>query len=193
MEDKNKIKKLNIPENLPEVPRDETGSIDLEQIAIGKDEKNNHIVPDNVFEAFYKELPSGTINESKSKRATPTGGYIKIFGSDPEADRAIQKKGAETVNAARAHRRTIKEILEDLSRKTVTAEEAEEYGIAEGTTLLEAVNLAQVRRAMKGDTKAAEYVRDTIGEKPSENINANINQVTPEQLELLEEFKKIRE
>lgn len=34
----------------------------------------------------------------------------------------------------------------------------------------EAIMIAQVQKAMKGDTKAAEYVRDTIGQKPVDNV-----------------------
>ena len=55
MEDKNKIKKLNIPAaDLPEVPRDENGKIDLDKIAIGKNEKEKYIVPDEILKAYYK-------------------------------------------------------------------------------------------------------------------------------------------
>jgi hypothetical protein len=39
----------------------------------------------------------------------------------------------------------------------------------------EAILIAQAQKAMKGDTKAAEYVRDTIGQKPGENIEMNMN------------------
>lgn len=39
----------------------------------------------------------------------------------------------------------------------------------------EAILIAQVQKAMKGDTKAAEYVRDTIGQKPGESIEMNMN------------------
>lgn len=37
----------------------------------------------------------------------------------------------------------------------------------------EAILIAQVQKAMKGDTRAAEYVRDMIGEKPVENVNVS--------------------
>lgn len=37
----------------------------------------------------------------------------------------------------------------------------------------EAILIAQVQKAMKGDTRAFEMIRDTIGEKPVENINVN--------------------
>lgn len=168
--------------DLPEVPRDEAGKIIIEQIATGKDDKGRWIVPDNIFDTFYTELPEGTGNESKTFKAY-NGGKLKTLTSE---DAYIQRMGAIASNAKQAQRRSIREILEDLSKKTVTAAEAEEYGLKEGTTLLEAANLAQIRRAMKGDTKAAEYVRDTLGEKPSEKLDANITALTTEDKELLQ-------
>ena len=186
----NKDKLNKAVESLPEVPRKEDGTIDIEAITLETDEKNNRIIPDEIFNAYYKELPEKVINKSKTWRTTPTGGKIKIFGGDPEADREIQRAGAETVNAAKAQRRSIREILETLSRKTITAEEAEIYGIEEGTTLLEAANLAQVRRAMKGDTKAAEYIRDTLGEKPTDKISAEVTALTQEDKEMLERISR---
>ena len=193
MEDlKINIDKLNdgIKNDLPEVKRTETGEIDLEAITISTDEKGNRILPDEIFNAYYKELPTGIINDSGTWRTTPTGGKIKIFGGDPEGDKEIQDKGREANASAWVQRRSIKEILEELSSKTVTAEEAEEYGLEEGTTLLEAGNLAQIRRAMRGDTKAMEYVRDTLGEKPTDKISAEVTALTPEDKELLERVSK---
>lgn len=187
MEDlKNLENKLNTAgADLPEVPRTETGALDLEAIATGTDEKGNMIVPDEIMDKYYKELPAGTVNQSKTWRAS-CNGKLKILGGDPENDKRIHKAGGEAIQATLKQRRSIKEILEDLSRNTVTAAEAEEYGIKEGTTLLEAANLAQIRRAMKGDTKAAEYVRDTLGEKPTEKLDASITALTPEDKELLQ-------
>lgn len=39
----------------------------------------------------------------------------------------------------------------------------------------EAILIAQVQKAMKGDTRAAEYVRDTIGQKPTDSVDMNMN------------------
>ena len=174
---------ISAAQDLPEVPRDEAGKILIEKIAIGKDGKG-YIIPDKFFDAYLKELPPGTTNESQSFRAY-NGGKLARLENDPEEASKRGKVGAPASNNAQATRRSIREILEELSKNTVTAEEAEEYGIKEGTTLLEAANLAQIRRAMKGDTKAAEYVRDTLGEKPSEKIDASIMNVTPEDQELI--------
>ena len=181
--DNDKLNKA-IEKTLPEVPRKEDNTIDLEAITIEIDEKQNRIIPDEIFNAYYKELPNKVINKSKSWR-TANGGKIKILGSDP-ADSYIHRLGANASNATQAQRRSIKDILEELSKKTVTAEEAEEYGLIEGTTLLEAANLAQLRRAMRGDTKAAEYIRDTLGEKPTEKISAEVETITPEDRKQIE-------
>lgn len=185
MEEKT-IKKLNIPAaDLPEVPRKEDNSIDLEAITIEIDEKNNKIIPDDIFNAYYRELPNGVINASRSWR-TASGGKLKILGGDPEGDKAIHEAGGKALQATLEQRRSIKEILEELSRRTVTAEEAEEYSMEEGTSLLEAANLAQIRRAMRGDTKAAEYIRDTLGEKPVDKIAAEVETITAEDRERIE-------
>ena len=38
------------------------------------------------------------------------------------------------------------------------------------TTVKNAITKAAVQKALKGDLRAQEFIRDTIGEKPSENI-----------------------
>ena len=184
MED-NKLKKLNIPTaDLPEVPRTEDGKIDVEKIAIGKDEKG-YIIPDIIFDSYLKELPPGTTNESQSYRAY-NGGKLARLENDPEEASKRGKVGGPASQDTQQTRRSIREILEELSRRTVTAEEAEEYSMEEGTSLLEAANLAQIRRAMKGDTKAAEYIRDTLGEKPVDKIAAEVETITAEDRERIE-------
>ena len=58
-------------------------------------------------------------------------------------------------------------------------------------TLIEAMSLAVFNRAMKGDIRAIEFVRDTIGEKPATNIQVtnekttNLSQITDAQLQAL--------
>jgi hypothetical protein len=182
--DNNKLNKSLEAGKLPEVPRDETGKIKIEEIATGKDEKG-YIIPDEIFNAYLKELPPGTTNETGNYRAY-NGGKLARLENDPEEASKRGTAGANASNTTQAARRSIKEILEELSRRTVTAEEAEEYGMEEGTSLLEAASLAQFRRAMKGDTKAAEYVRDTLGEKPADKISAEIETITPEDRKQIE-------
>ena len=55
---------------------------------------------------------------------------------------------------------------------------------AEGT-VLERIVAAQVERALKGDTRAFEVLRDTSGEKPTDKVEAS---VTDEKTQLMREY-----
>ena len=91
-------------------------------------------------------------------------------------------------------RRTIQETVKIMLAQKASPEEIEAYNLPEGATKQDAITAAMFSRVIEQrDVQAFNSLRDTAGEKPSENINANVNQVTPEQLELLEEFKRIRE
>lgn len=54
-----------------------------------------------------------------------------------------------------------------------------------GSSVLEEIIAAQLKRAMTGDTRAFEALRDTSGEKPTDKVEAN---VTNENAELLKEY-----
>lgn len=47
-----------------------------------------------------------------------------------------------------------------------------------------AMNLAVVWRAMHGDVEAVRYIRDTLGEKPSESINLGVFDTPVKSLDL---------
>jgi len=192
MEDKT-IKKLNIPAaDLPEVKRTPTGEIDLEAIVIGTDEKGNKIVPDEILDCYYKELPAGIINKSKTWR-TSNGGKIKIFGGDPEADKAIHQKGAATSNAAQAQRRTFKDTIDYMLRQKARKEAIEELELKEDATNLDMIIASALRQAARGNTKAYEFLRDTAGEKPTEKIAAEVETITAEDRARIEKILKRQE
>lgn len=54
-----------------------------------------------------------------------------------------------------------------------------------GNSVLVDMIAAQVKKALKGDTRAFEVIRDTSGEKPAEKVEA---QVKNDNAELLKEF-----
>ena len=176
--------------SLPEVPRTIEGKIDLEAITIEVDEKNNKIIPDEIFDSYYRELPSGIINKSKTWR-TSNGGKIKIFGGDPEADKIIHQKGAATSNAAQAQRRSYRESVEFWNSKKVPKFmiEATEgrFEIPEDMSMQDAQVLAQQYKAIvREDTNAAQFLRDTAGEKPTDKIAAEVETITPEDRKQIE-------
>lgn len=171
--------------DLPEVPRKVDGSIDLEAITIEIDEKENRIIPDEIFDCYYKELPNKVINKSRSWR-TASGGKLKILGGDPENDKAIHEAGGKALQATLEHRRSCKDILEQLAVKKADIEELERLGMEEGANNLEAASYAAVLKAIRGDIKALEYIRDTLGEKPTEKISAEVETITPEDRKQIE-------
>ena len=73
-------------------------------------------------------------------------------------------KGGKASGEARRRKRDIKMALEALLEK--------DYKTAEGLTLsgAEAIALKQMEKALRGDTKAFEVVRDSSGQKPIEKI-----------------------
>ena len=182
MEDKT-IKKLNISAaDLPEVPRKEDGTIDLDKIVIGKDEKDRLIVPDEIFDNYYKELPDGTTNQSKTFKAY-NGGKIKTLTSE---DARIQRMGALASNAKQAQRRSYAEAIDDLLRKKASKSAIEEYELEPNATNLDMVLAAALRQAERGNIKATEFLRDTVGEKPVDKIAAEVETITAEDRERIE-------
>jgi hypothetical protein len=153
-----------------------------ETYTTGKGEtKERYIVPDNIFNEHLKELPNGTINESGTFRAS-CGGKLGIFGADPEADREIQRAGANALNAARTQRRTFKEeadiLLANIDKQT-------------GKTGLENITLAMYERALTGDVKAYTALRDTAGEKPADTLDVNADIMTEADKAFLQMMKDL--
>lgn len=69
-------------------------------------------------------------------------------------------------------RKTLKEMLEILLDKEITNNKGET------ATTLEAISVSLIKKAMSGDVRAFEVLRDTIGQKPTDKVeqtNTNIN------------------
>lgn len=108
---------------------------------------------------------------------------LKPFTSDQSRAEAKKngKKGGIASGKARREKKAFKETLEILL--SMSMENGEEVSVEDITSfkgidgknisVQEAILIAQVQRAMKGDTKAAEYLRDTIGQKPTDKIETD--------------------
>ena len=70
-----------------------------------------------------------------------------------------------------------RDILRDLMRTDCADEAVAEALISAGMepSIANAINFAVLRRAQTGDIEAARYVRDTIGEKPTETTALQIS------------------
>ena len=173
--DKNKLNKsIDQAANLPEVPRTIEGKIDLEAIAIGKNEKENFIVPDEILKAYYKELPNGTVNQSGTFTAYNKG-LLRSLDND------IRRKGGEALQAELKQRRTIQETVKIMLAQKATPEELEAYNLPAGATKQDAMTAAMLARVIEQkDVAAFNSLRDTAGEKPTDRISAEVETITAE-------------
>ena len=94
------------------------------------------------------------------------------------------KRGGIASGEARRRKRDIRKALEALLEKDITAKNGEIMSTAE------AIALKQIEKALKGDTKAFEVVRDTAGQKPVEKVeHLGLDDAKNDLKELLEQRK----
>ena len=84
-----------------------------------------------------------------------TENLVSLADRTTEEQRAIASAGGKASGEARRKRKTLKEELLLI--------------LSEGETQ-QSVTLALVEKAISGDTKAFEVIRDTIGEKPIDKV-----------------------
>ncbi len=90
----------------------------------------------------------------------------------------IARKGQKASTAVKRRRKTFREIFESILTQDVPAnldlgamaDIIREQYKDKGITYDDAMGLAMTIKAVQGDTKAFEVVRDTIGQKPSDRV-----------------------
>ena len=113
---------------------------------------------------------------------SPVNGAILPEGrpfTPGEAQREISSRGGK---AAAAKNRAKKALRDELIALLMVETESKD---GKKHTTQEAISVALIRKAMNGDTKAFEIIRDTIGEKPVENVK-----VTSADNGVLDEIKR---
>lgn len=89
-------------------------------------------------------------------------------------------KGGKAAAPELAKRRTIRAELEDMLVKHPVNKEGKESPLTFQAAMIAAI----MKKALNGDTKAFEIIRDTIGEKPAEKVMlAEIDQKTIDEVE----------
>lgn len=96
---------------------------------------------------------------------------IPLSKRSKKAQREIQEKGRQANKMKIQQRKTLAEELMAL--------------LSVGDTQ-EKMSLAQIQKALKGDAKAFELIRDTIGQKPTEKHEVEGNQTLEISLKVVE-------
>ena len=96
---------------------------------------------------------------------------LKPFSELTEKEqREIRRKGGVASAKKRREKKTFKELLKI----------ALEMSTKSGNTNAEEIVASMIRKAQSGDVKAFEAIRDTIGEKPKDEVDLTTQEKTPE-------------
>ena len=101
----------------------------------------------------------------------------------PEQRRENGRKGGIASGEAKRKKKAMRERLEILlslpmkSGKEADIEAIKNWAALKGKniTVQDAMMIAQIQKALKGDTTAAAFVRDTAGQKPVDNVDMTMN------------------
>ena len=109
---------------------------------------------------------------------------LKPFTSDQDREKAAEngRKGGKASGEAKRRKKEMRERLELLlsmpigNGKGAEIEKIKSFGAIKGKniTVEDAILIAITQKAMKGDIPAGTFIRDTVGEKPTENKNVTI-------------------
>lgn len=113
---------------------------------------------------------------------------LKPFSERTESEqRKIRSKGGKKSGEVRRAKKTMREILDYLLEKEITNNKGEK------ATTKEAILVAAIKKAIAGDIKALQFIRDTIGEMPVvkqevENKGINIVVADKQHKKMLEDL-----
>jgi hypothetical protein len=128
-----------------------------------RDEKGRALVSAEFFDEYFDLLPVGTFTTDRRMCKGRNGQRMKPFVKGEVTE--IQRMGGKATMAAAKERRTFRDaILVALDSKNPKT----------GKTIREEVVEALVEKAMDGCVGAFEALRDTAGEKPTEQVNMDI-------------------
>lgn len=92
-----------------------------------------------------------------------------------EQAREMGRRGGIASGKAKRERKQMREVAQALLDLPVEQGRAEGYkslaeGVRRNVTVSERIVMAAVREALDGNVRAAEFVRDTAGERPTETV-----------------------
>ena len=89
---------------------------------------------------------------------------LKMYKAGESRARENGRKGAKASLEAKKRKKDLKACIEALLESEVKGKDGQMYSGAE------AISIKQFEKALKGDAKAFELLRDTSGQKPIEKI-----------------------
>lgn len=127
-----------------------------------RNEKGQPIISDEDFTDNIKDLPKGT--RSEDGRYANEGGYLRPgIKGDPKTYENCAKGGQAAAENWKRRKTFAESITILLNQKC-----------DDGQTMQDKIVAAMAMKATDGCVGAAEFLRDTVGEKPTENMNVDV-------------------
>ena len=141
--------------------------------------------------SLYQKIMDGEIEpegEQKGWKNIQTGqtehNFAVLNRENPERAREISRKGGQAVQKMYGEKKTAKQALENILTLKINDQIIDkadlEPEIAErlkrsnpDATIYDLIQIVAAGRAVGGNIKAAEYIRDTYGDKPTEKIDVS--------------------
>lgn len=128
-----------------------------------RNDKGQPVISDEDFMDNLNQLPRGT--RSESGLYAKDNGYVRPLEKGTQRTKELASKAGLKSSEVNRERRKIAETI-DIFLKTVDKET--------GKTMQEKIVEAMGLKAMDGCVGAAEFIRDTVGEKPSDNVSLDV-------------------
>jgi hypothetical protein len=141
-----------------------------------RNDKGQPIIPDDIFMDNLRNLPTGT--RSDDGKYAKDGGYLNPPKKGSERAVMIGKMGGEKTAETYARRKSFRESITVLLNQKCE----------DGETLQDKIVAAMANKAMEGCVGAFEALRDTVGEKPSDQVSLDV--MTDGDKQLMEILKK---
>ena len=141
-----------------------------------RNDKGQPVISDEDFMDNLKDLPNETRSESGLYACQ--GGYVKPLEKGTQRTKEITSKAGKAAQAANAERRKIAETIDIFLKRT------DENGVTMQEKIVEAMGL----KAMDGCVGAFEALRDTVGEKPTDQVSLDV--MTEGDKKLMEKLMK---
>jgi hypothetical protein len=111
----------------------------------------------------------------------PRGNKENLKAPSTEEARVRGRKGGKASGKARRKKKEMRELFQDLldmpmrAGKLSDAKTLEGLNAAKNLTVGQKMALAVLTQALDGDVRAAEFVRDTSGQKPVQQMEVSAN------------------
>lgn len=145
----------------------------------------------DVIECQYHSVILYMVTKSREEAAEMWGNPDHLVQNNPDRYTPEQRREwASKAGKASAAKRYQKKLQRDILKDMLSAECDDDAAVEQlkalglDASFANAANLAVLRRAVKGDVECMRYIRDTIGEKPTEAMQLGVYNTPVKALDL---------